>query len=628
MEGLKSMKSKGAHGRGEEMKDALRLLYAVADREDKRRIFWLALVYSLISVLDLIGLYFIAVFTLLLVETSERSAQTLLFGNSIRDLSEVFGSNPAAIIGSLGAFFLLSKSFASFFILRLIYSFLGKLQGKLSELFTYSYFNLEIHEIVADSPQRASFLLSRGVGILTLGILGPSIAIVAESALLVTLSVVLLVSSPGATVISLLFLGLAAFAIQASTKSWIRIVGQAMSSSVVRGETIAHETLASYRQLFVLNRLPEIVQKVSGFWTSGSTAQAESQMINQVPKLAYEVVLVLSVAVFGVLQFYLSSDSAIGPTVAIFLVSTARMIPSILRLNSSLISIQTSAAELRDFSILLWKLARRPAFSAGARNLDSESAIEGPAFGLIFEPSMKLVDVSVSFGGDPEDLALKEISLEIKPGTRCAIVGETGAGKSTLLDVILGIRQPDAGTVTVSGTTPKNAIVNWPGKIALVPQKVGAFDGTIAENVAFGIPLNLIEPDRVLEALRAARLEMMAEDFKADFEHQIVNSSRTLSGGELQRLGLARALYSQPELLVLDEVTSSVDSVSEAEIRGSIVDLGRTVSVIAVSHSLPFVAGFDRFVYLEQGRLISQGTMSEVRREVSRFDKQLLDLGL
>jgi ABC-type multidrug transport system fused ATPase/permease subunit len=207
-------------------------------------------------------------------------------------------------------------------------------------------------------------------------------------------------------------------------------------------------------------------------------------------------------------------------------------------------------------------------------------------------------------------------------------VGSTGAGKSTLADVLLGLVDPSGGLIRIGGLPPHDAVHRWPGGIAYVPQAVGLLNADVRRNVALGIPDQLIDDDRVWEALDRARLGEFVRSQREALAGLIGERGTRLSGGQRQRLGLARALYSNPQLVVLDEATSALDALTEQEITDALRDLTGRVTLITIAHRLATVRDADQVAYLEDGRLIALGSFDDVRESVPAFDAQAQLLGL
>ena len=207
-------------------------------------------------------------------------------------------------------------------------------------------------------------------------------------------------------------------------------------------------------------------------------------------------------------------------------------------------------------------------------------------------------------------------------------MGPSGAGKTTMIDLLLGILNPDSGSVLISGVSPIKAITKWPGAISYVPQDVVITAGTIRENISLGYPIEVATDERILNCLSSARLDDFVLRLPNGLDAKVGEKGTTLSGGQRQRLGIARALFTKPLLLVLDEATSALDAETEASVSQAISDLIGETTVVVIAHRLSTVRKADVVFYLDDGKLIANGTFAEVRAAVPNFDSQAKLMGL
>jgi ABC-type multidrug transport system fused ATPase/permease subunit len=244
-----------------------------------------------------------------------------------------------------------------------------------------------------------------------------------------------------------------------------------------------------------------------------------------------------------------------------------------------------------------------------------------------FIPAIELRNLSLTY---PKKVvpALDQVSLKIESGTFVAIVGPSGAGKTSLVDVLLGVLDASSGDVLISGERPLQTIAKWPGAIAYVPQDVAMSSGTIRENITLGFPENSADEELIYNALRIAQLSTFIESLPLGLDTQVGERGTKLSGGQRQRLGIARAMFTKPKLLVLDEATSALDGQTESDISSSILELKGVATVVMIAHRLSTVRFADLVVYIDGGKIVSQGSFEEVRREVPNFEKQAQLMGL
>ncbi len=240
----------------------------------------------------------------------------------------------------------------------------------------------------------------------------------------------------------------------------------------------------------------------------------------------------------------------------------------------------------------------------------------------------KLVPVAVQISGlgysypeKPESQILENISLDIKAGQMIAFIGPSGAGKTTLASLILGLLQASRGSVLINGEPPREFVEKHPGKVSLVEQSTSLVSGTIAQNIALGHELVDIDMGRLKMAIEAAELSKWIESLQ-DGVATLVDTG-SMSGGQLQRIGLARALYTQPSLLVLDEPTSSLDADTESKISASLRTLHGKVTQIAIAHRLTTIEHADVVYLIEDGKISASGSFAELRKTSPTVARQV-----
>jgi ABC-type multidrug transport system fused ATPase/permease subunit len=236
-----------------------------------------------------------------------------------------------------------------------------------------------------------------------------------------------------------------------------------------------------------------------------------------------------------------------------------------------------------------------------------------------FLPIISVKNLTFSYP-ETDQIVLEEINFSIEAGQFVAIVGQSGAGKSTLVDLLLGMYEPTSGNIKVSGLPPREAVKTWPGVISYVPQDIAIIDGTIAKNIA--LQDSDQQKNQIHTSLDRAHLldDVMAMDNKLN---EVVGERGTrLSGGQRQRLGIARALYTNPEMIIFDEATSSLDPITEKSVTDAIYNKKSGVTLIVIAHRLSTVRNADLVILLDQGRLIAKGTFDEVRSLAPKFNEQ------
>jgi ATP-binding cassette subfamily C protein len=238
-----------------------------------------------------------------------------------------------------------------------------------------------------------------------------------------------------------------------------------------------------------------------------------------------------------------------------------------------------------------------------------------------FAHSIALEAVSYTYPSATQP-ALTDVTLAIRCGESIGIVGATGAGKSTLVDVILGLLSPTNGRITVDGADLSNSSKPWKRRIGYVPQNIYLIDETLRRNIALGIRDADIDDERLRDVVSAAQLEQLVASLPDGLDTQVGERGVRLSGGERQRIAIARALYHDPEVLILDEATASLDVETEAQITRTIETLSGAKTIIVIAHRLSSVKSCDRLVWLANGRVVDVGSFEDLRNR--RVDFQAL----
>jgi ABC-type multidrug transport system fused ATPase/permease subunit len=329
--------------------------------------------------------------------------------------------------------------------------------------------------------------------------------------------------------------------------------------------------------------------------------------------------VILGALLIGAAQFLLQDAAYAVATLAIFLAAGTRIAPAVLRVQQGSVLIRGSMGQAKPTLDLIEALGT----SLIIENIDDK--VDVVHEGFIAEIRVQGVTLSYPNNSTP---AIKDVSLVISAGKSVAFVGPSGAGKTTIIDIFLGVLIPEEGSVQISGLPPQLAVAKWPGAVSYVPQDVVIVGGSIRENVALGYPLSEATDELVMSALKVAQLESFIASLPNGIDTQVGERGTKISGGQRQRLGIARAMFTRPNLLVLDEATSSLDGETEAGISEAIHALRGATTVVMIAHRLSTVRDADIVVYMDKGRVSAVGTFNEVREDVPDFDRQAKLMGL
>lgn len=325
--------------------------------------------------------------------------------------------------------------------------------------------------------------------------------------------------------------------------------------------------------------------------------QLEATM-QQLPKLWVELI---AVGTFVMLVLTMIARGGtleeIIPKIGLFAVAAFRLMPSINRILTSVQAIKFNQPVL-DMLVQEFSLDTPPVSLSKTEKKTSW-------YELIID------NVSYCYPGT-EKPALEHVSFSIKKGETIGFIGLSGAGKSTIVDVLLGLLPPSEGRILIDGKDIQKSLRGWQSQIGYVPQSIFLTDDTLRKNVAFGVPAESVSDDAVWSALKAAQIDSFVESLPQGLDTTVGERGITLSGGQRQRIGIARALYHDPEVLVLDEATSSLDTSTERHVMAAVNALHGEKTIIIVAHRLTTVEGCDRLYRLDSGKIVDEGTTEEI----------------
>jgi ATP-binding cassette subfamily B protein len=336
-------------------------------------------------------------------------------------------------------------------------------------------------------------------------------------------------------------------------------------------------------------------------------AQGNNAFIGQSPRYAMEALgIVLIAALAYVLSRQAGGIATALPVLGALALGAQRLLPALQLTYSAWASIAGSHASLADTIELL------------GQALPAELLQPAPS-PLLFQKDIQFRGVRFRYAND-SSWVLDGLSLVIAKGARVGLVGSTGSGKSTTLDLLMGLLMPTEGELLVDGEPISgNRVRAWQQTIAHVPQSIYLADTTLAENIAFGVPPDIIDLDRVQQAARQAQIADFIESSPEGYQAYVGERGIRLSGGQRQRIGIARALYKQASVLVFDEATSALDNATEQSVMDAIEGLNRDLTILLIAHRLTTVRRCDIIVELEHGRVVAQGTYEQLLESSPSF---------
>ena len=584
----------------------IRSIGKILDKRSRRKLLLLSIARITANLLDLIGLASIALLATSFGSLASGSAERAPLNLPV--IGEVFINEvQAVLIAMVAAGVFLLKSVFSIWLNLLTSLTVAGFEGKFSRELAEDFFSpIQDSDIGSDSVAEFQNRVMYSTNAISI-FLNARMTFVAEGSLLVTMVAIFFSVNPIATVAMGLFMGAVLFTLNKMIGFRIARNGQLQ----MKGYSTSLETS---RDLFGVKR-EALSSGVTSSWLTkfatgrGQAAQGSALIytLNSLPRYVVETSLVLGIFAFigGVVIFSDLQTQAV--TIGVFMAGGLRLIASLLPLQAAFNQMQDGS---NRGQLAFNALFERRAWQANEKVLGE---LEIPQ-----NPNVEFNDVRFRYPNSEVEV-LGGISFKVEPLTKVAIVGPSGAGKSTVFDLATGFREPSAGSITVGGINPRDILLGVPGTFGIVTQRPHLVTGSILENVSL-VEDSSTDQEKVQKSLVRAGLGKFTE-LENWFELQIKPDSGQLSGGEIQRLGLARALYRDPKILFLDEATSALDAETEAEITKVLQSLKNEMTVILIAHRLSTVQHADKIIYLDKGKIVAEGTFKELKTKVPDFAK-------
>ncbi len=440
--------------------------------------------------------------------------------------------------------------------------------------------------------------------------------LIGEAVSLTTILAVLTIVYPAIAGVTLLYLGAIGFGLYFWIQRRARVAGRVMMMSGLRTARLITEMVSAMKELTLRGKNPEIESVIRDSRSRTARARSNSMFLSQVPRFVLEAGIIGGFVVVGLVGYLTDGIAGATTGVALFGLAGFRMAPSVVRFQT----VTSGMAVTREH-------ARR--IIDEIRNTEKASRdTRAPEDGALPEKPHTLHVADISFRYPVASTnAVYHVSLDIEFGKTTALVGASGSGKSTMVDLLLGLLTPSDGQILVDDTPLNHATTAWRARVGYVPQEVALFDATVAQNVALCWD-DSFDRERVRHALHQAQLLVDIEAREDGLDAHAGERGLALSGGQRQRLGIARALYAEPDVLVMDEATSALDTATESAVTKSLHALHGDVTLIVVAHRLATVKEADQIAFMREGKVVAHGNFADLVREVPDFARQAALAGL
>ena len=589
----------------------IRFCLSLLDKPSQIKFYLFSVRLVLANFLDFAAIALISIIAIVATAGVDRHKPIGILGGIVSKPMNYLSENGSAIplVLLLAGVFLIFRTFFSMTLLKHLHVFLAKESVIYSTKIIEKFFRSSFQTIKNTDSKRATYAILEGPYI-AIGQVLPSAAIgFSEISTLTLVLFTLFVFYPMLAMFITVYFSLLYLGITKYTNMKLIMNSRLIQETLVHGNQRFQENVAMFRNIYLAGKFDDVISEFETSRNLASIAIADNHFLGSIHKYVYEGGLVLGAVLVSIIQFYWGDSGSTLAIAASFLAAASRVLPSLLRLQSSLASIKNSIGSIENLRYLI-------------DHLDVESELPRETNEDI-KRSRTIGELAVdrlqyrhsSLGND----LFSQLSFKLNMGESLGIVGASGVGKSTLIDLIIGLIQPTSGHVFVEGLEARTFVKNFPGFMSLVPQDVALSKGTVRENLLLNSDEMNVSDEFMWEKLEESQL---ANIFRAreGLDTQVGEDGIQLSGGQVQRLGIARALMSSPRILILDEATSALDMETERELNSAIYRLRDKLTLVVISHRVDTIRSLDRILFLSQEGTYQLDTFEELRKKSLEFE--------
>ena len=586
----------------------IKLVLSLLDRRSQIKLLTYSFFRMIIGVVDIVGVLLIGL--ILARSVSSLGSSTTATKSKLSEYLAVFDNFTLFEIAAFATTAFISKSIFSAFLTKIMLDDFAQIEVELAgKAFQYMLKNIS-WTIKTYSKSDINYLLKTSTSS-AIQMLAAYVVIVSEFFFLSAMFISFFIIDAQITMFIIVYFALIAVFLHNYLGKRFKAAGIKSVTNEVNATTVIFDTMQSYREVIALKREAFFLEKFKNHKFNVAKASFDIQFFSALPRYIVESSLLLGA--LGIISISLRSGNIqqSAESIGIFLTGSMKIMTSLLPLQTYFAQFKNQIEISQKF--LDFEEQTKHSRDTNKSNQDFVKSI------LVNEPvGIEIKNLEFNYG-EIANPVLKNINLKIEPGQFVAFIGPSGSGKSTLADLIIGINEPNSGEIdyfTKSSSSIKRDNIGF----GYVPQNPGRIYGTIKENIGFG--LDEIQDDLLAQAIDGAHLSDVVNNLESGFEFHTGEQSDDLSGGQMQRIGLARALYSKPNILLLDEATSALDVEIEAAVSKSLEKLRGSCTIVVIAHRLSTVKNADVVFVVHEGKILAHGKFAELVKTndlVARF---------
>lgn len=590
----------------------LKELFQLLTPSQRKRFYTLQLLVVVMAFAEIVGVASIVPFMALVGDMSILEKE-----NVISQIYLVSGINsPSDFVFFLGVgvlVMLLISALVSMITTWQLSMFATKVGSEIADCLYSHYLKQEWLFHAAGSSAQLTKKISIEANRVTTQVIQPLMQMNARIALALFMSVAIFLYDPIVAIIGMVIFTVAYFILYKLVRRLLQRNGRLISDVYEQRFRLMNEGFGGIKDVLLLGRDDDFIKRFQQTGDVFARSLGVNNALSQVPRYFMELVAFGGMIAL-ILYLIAAHDGRLGailPIMSVYALAGFKLLPAFQQIYNSIARIKGNISAFESIRNDLSESVQQSVQRVNKHNKDQQR--------LSPIRDIRLENIRFTY---PDKLkpAINQLNMVVKANSVVGVVGSSGSGKSTLIDILLGLITTQTGQLKIDGVTiTEENLRSWQNEIGFVPQSIFLSEGTIAENVAFGVSEKEINLDQVIKALNLAHLDELVQTLDKGVHTKVGERGVQLSGGQRQRIGIARALYHEASVLVFDEATSALDGITEKMIMEAIHDFSGQKTIIMIAHRLKTVQKCDQIFFIDDGQVIDQGTYQELIEKNERF---------